>query len=83
MLYTDGAIEGHVTDSEDRLNVSGLAALADGLSGELLPSGDESQRVESQKVASGRFLDALIAKVTDLNGGPLTDDLALLYVGRS
>lgn len=80
MLYTDGAIEGHLPGSDERLGISGLATLSDTLGARQRDAAANDGATSS--TASGHFLDALIAEVTDLNGGPLTDDLALLYIGR-
>jgi serine phosphatase RsbU (regulator of sigma subunit) len=73
LLYTDGAIEGRVPGADERLGIAGLADLVDDV-------------VAADPVAAadtGHLLDTLIARVTDLNEGPLTDDLALLCVDRN
>jgi serine phosphatase RsbU (regulator of sigma subunit) len=72
LLYTDGAIDGRLPDTEDRLGVDGLVALV-----EDVISTDPRTR------DPGLFLDTLIARITDLNGGPLSDDLAMLRIAVS
>jgi serine phosphatase RsbU (regulator of sigma subunit) len=67
LLYTDGAIEGRVPGTGERLGVDGLARLV----------------TEAPAPTPKDLLQALVTRVTDLNGGPLTDDLALLHVGRT
>jgi serine phosphatase RsbU (regulator of sigma subunit) len=70
LLYTDGAIDGRLPDTDDRLGVDGLARLVDAVAA--ADAGVVSD--------AGRFLDALIGRITDLNGGPLSDDLAMLRI---
>jgi serine phosphatase RsbU (regulator of sigma subunit) len=73
LLYTDGAIEGRTGSGKDRLGTDGLTLLLDaGLDAGLAEGrhGDDWPAL----------LDGVIARVTQLNGGPLTDDLALLLV---
>jgi serine phosphatase RsbU (regulator of sigma subunit) len=67
LLYTDGVFEGKVEGSDDRLGHENMATL-------LLDMlrGDRTWR-QSQ----GTVLDRLIARVEDLNGGPLDDDIAM------
>ena len=65
LLYTDGLIEGHQRQAEERLGVEGLTARlrAEGL-GENWEGG----------------LEATLAWVEEENGGPLADDVALMLV---
>lgn len=66
LLHTDGLVEGLRGDSE-RPGQDGLAALA---APSRLTEGD-----------TGAAVRALVARVTDLNGGPLRDDVALVLIG--
>ncbi|WP_084557933.1 PP2C family protein-serine/threonine phosphatase [Hamadaea tsunoensis] len=68
LLFTDGLIEG--LDSEASGDRERLGV--DGLL-RLLPAG----------AADAEALDALVAAVTERNGGPLTDDLALLLIAAN
>jgi serine phosphatase RsbU (regulator of sigma subunit) len=72
LLYTDGAIEGRVGDGDDRLGIDGLRSVCDTAG---IGAGDV------------KLLDHILTEVTRLNGGRLTDDLALLLLstveGRS
>ncbi|MBO2454593.1 SpoIIE family protein phosphatase [Actinomadura barringtoniae] len=69
MLYTDGLIEGRIGEGSARLGTDGLVRLA---------------RKARERGASGRALiDALVTDVEELNGGALTDDLAVLLLSRS
>ncbi|GAA2519104.1 PP2C family protein-serine/threonine phosphatase [Pilimelia columellifera] len=68
LLFTDGLIEGHGGQAGERLGVEGLCALLDS------PAAADVDR---------RSLpDWLISQAEDRNGGPLTDDVAVLLVGR-
>ena len=68
LLYTDGLIEGFSDPvARARLGEDGLC----GLVGELLQSGADS----------GELVDGLIRQATRLNGGDLTDDVAVLMLG--
>jgi len=69
LLYTDGAIESRMPDSDDRLGVGGLARLV-----------DDVADAAAEQEEPGRLLDLLIARITELNAGPLSDDLALLRI---
>jgi serine phosphatase RsbU (regulator of sigma subunit) len=65
MLYTDGLYEGHIDKGVDRLGIEGLLELLDA----------------HPPTASGngaRALDALIVEIERLNGGALTDDVAIV-----
>ncbi len=65
-LYTDGLIEGRVhRTAPQRLTVNGLVDLFAAHPGD---------------TAGGIDVDAVVADVTARNGGPLTDDLALLLL---
>ncbi|MDN3354840.1 SpoIIE family protein phosphatase [Actinomadura sp. DC4] len=66
MLYTDGLIEGRVGHGSRRLDTEGLVDLA----AQALRRGMTGQDL----------IDALVADAEDLNGGVLTDDLAILLL---
>lgn len=69
MLYTDGLIEGRVGAGSRRLGQDGLIGLI----------GDH----QSNGLSRGRLIDSAIAEVEDLNGGALTDDVAVLLLERN
>ncbi|WP_407550699.1 SpoIIE family protein phosphatase [Streptomyces sp. Pv4-95] len=68
MMYTDGLIEGRVGEGKERLGQEGMTALV------------------SRRMAAGlrgeELLDASVREVRDLNGGELTDDVAVLLLDR-
>ncbi|GGS76297.1 MULTISPECIES: PP2C family protein-serine/threonine phosphatase [Streptomyces] len=69
MMYTDGLIEGRVgTGGSERLGQDGMVAMVNG-------------RLE-QGLAGEELLEAAVAEVRELNGGELTDDVAVLLLGR-
>ncbi|SEG88579.1 Serine phosphatase RsbU, regulator of sigma subunit [Actinacidiphila yanglinensis] len=68
MLYTDGLIEGRIGKGTRRLGQEGMVALA----GELMAAG----------LGGEELLDAAMAKVRELNGGELTDDVAVVLLER-
>ncbi|MFI5593582.1 PP2C family protein-serine/threonine phosphatase [Amycolatopsis sp. NPDC051758] len=65
LLYTDGIFEGF-DGARERLGHARLAPLA--------------EDVLAHPDAGGSALDALIDRVQDLNGGPLDDDVALVFL---
>ena len=69
MLYTDGLIEGRLPDSVDRLGEEGLLDLI----ARLRPSTPDEQVL----------VDRLIDEARALNGGELTDDVAVLLLSWS
>ncbi|MGW4892598.1 SpoIIE family protein phosphatase [Kitasatospora sp. NPDC004240] len=69
LLYTDGLIEGRVGAGSRRLGQDGLAELI----------GDH----QSSGLTRGRLVDSAIAEVEELNGGALTDDVAVLLLERN
>ncbi len=69
MLYTDGLIEGRVGAGSRRLGQDGLADLI----------GDH----QASGLTRGRLVDSAIAEVEELNGGALTDDVAVLLLERN
>ncbi|MEV7603507.1 SpoIIE family protein phosphatase [Kitasatospora sp. NPDC089797] len=69
LLYTDGLIEGRVGAGSRRLGQDGLADLVADHQGAGL--------------TRGRLVDSAIAEVEELNGGALTDDVAVLLLERN
>ncbi|MFE7560231.1 PP2C family protein-serine/threonine phosphatase [Kitasatospora sp. NPDC057500] len=69
LLYTDGLIEGRIGAGSRRLGQDGLADLI----------GDH----QSAGLTRGRLVDSAIAEVEELNGGALTDDVAVLLLERN
>ncbi|MEV7772796.1 SpoIIE family protein phosphatase [Kitasatospora sp. NPDC086791] len=69
LLYTDGLIEGRVGAGSRRLGQDGLAGLI----------GDH----QAAGLTRGRLVDSAIAEVEELNGGALTDDVAVLLLERN
>ncbi|GAA1970944.1 fused response regulator/phosphatase [Kitasatospora viridis] len=69
MLYTDGLIEGRVGAGSRRLGQDGLLALI----------GDHQRH----GLTRGRLVDGALAEVEELNGGALTDDVAVLLLERN
>jgi serine phosphatase RsbU (regulator of sigma subunit) len=66
MLYTDGLIEGTTGNGSERLDTPGLVELI--------------RRIRGQNEAGAGLIDTLVASVEELNGGVLTDDLAILLL---
>lgn len=66
LLYTDGLVEGHA-NGDGRVGQEGLVDLVREVG---LPAADPDLAVS-----------ALVARVEDLNAGPLADDLAVVYMG--
>ena len=68
MMYTDGLIEGRIGVGNQRLGQEGMTDLV------------------SRQMAAGlsgeELLDASVREVRDLNGGELTDDVAVLLLDR-
>ncbi|UGS36880.1 PP2C family protein-serine/threonine phosphatase [Capillimicrobium parvum] len=71
LLYTDGLIEGRTGDGErTRLGIEGLTAVLDRL----------LEQRPGWAAEPAAFLDELIGRVEQLNGGPHADDVAALIV---
>ncbi|NEA67175.1 response regulator [Streptomyces sp. SID12488] len=68
MLYTDGLIEGHVGAGRERLGQDGMVAMI--------------RRQLAQGLRGENLLRAAVSEVRELNGGELTDDLAVLLLDR-
>ncbi|WP_329495887.1 PP2C family protein-serine/threonine phosphatase [Kitasatospora herbaricolor] len=69
LLYTDGLVEGRIGAGSRRLGQDGLAELI----------GDH----QAAGLTRGRLVDSAIAEVEELNGGALTDDVAVLLLERN
>ncbi|MFF3514706.1 PP2C family protein-serine/threonine phosphatase [Streptomyces sp. NPDC002573] len=68
MLYTDGLIEGHVGEGRERLGQDGMVELV--------------RRRLAEGLAGEALLRATVSEVRDLNGGELTDDVAVVLLDR-
>ncbi|MEV5607827.1 fused response regulator/phosphatase [Streptomyces sp. NPDC052225] len=68
MLYTDGLIEGRVGDGNQRLGQEGMVELV--------------RRQRAAGLRGEELLEAAMNEVRDLNGGDLTDDVAVLLLDR-
>ncbi|MEV6212082.1 SpoIIE family protein phosphatase [Kitasatospora sp. NPDC051914] len=69
LLYTDGLVEGRVGAGSRRLGQDGLIELI----------ADHQAAGQSR----GRLVDSALAEVEELNGGALTDDVAVLLLERN
>jgi serine phosphatase RsbU (regulator of sigma subunit) len=68
MLYTDGLIEGRVGEGRERLGQDGMVEMV--------------RRQLSEGLRGEALLRASVNEVRDLNGGELTDDVAVLLLDR-
>ncbi|GAB2794265.1 fused response regulator/phosphatase [Streptomyces chlorus] len=68
MLYTDGLIEGRVGDSGERLGQDGMVSMV--------------RRQLTDGLRGKELLRAAVNEVRNLNGGELTDDVAVLLLDR-
>jgi serine phosphatase RsbU (regulator of sigma subunit) len=68
MLYTDGLIEGRTGQGRERLGQDGMV--------------DMVRRQLAQGLRGEELLRAAVNEVRDLNGGELTDDVAVLLLDR-
>ncbi|MFJ3671964.1 PP2C family protein-serine/threonine phosphatase [Streptomyces sp. NPDC090106] len=68
MLYTDGLIEGRVGEGRERLGQDGMVSLV--------------RRQLAEGLRGESLLRAAVNEVRDLNGGELTDDVAVLLLDR-
>ncbi|MER6117083.1 response regulator [Streptomyces sp. A0642] len=68
MMYTDGLIEGRVGDGTQRLGQDGMVAMIN--------------RQLAEGLTGEDLLEAAVTHVRDLNGGELTDDVAVLLLDR-
>jgi serine phosphatase RsbU (regulator of sigma subunit) len=71
LLYTDGIVEGRVGNGSERLGEEGLHRL---IAEQIAARPDWRERPEA-------LLDELIAAAEQLNGGELSDDVAMLLLG--
>lgn len=68
MMYTDGLVEGRVGEGTRRLGQEGMIELV--------------ARQLKEGLSGEELLEAVVAEVRALNGGDLTDDLAVLLLAR-
>ncbi|MEZ7002832.1 PP2C family protein-serine/threonine phosphatase [Streptomyces sp. AD55] len=68
MLYTDGLIEGHVGEGRERLGQDGMVEMV--------------RRRFADGLRGEQLLQTAVNEVRDLNGGELTDDVAVLLLDR-
>lgn len=68
MMYTDGLIEGRIGEGNQRLGQDGMTELV--------------SRQMARGLTGEDLLDAAVREVRDLNGGELTDDVAVLLLDR-
>ncbi|MCX5603524.1 SpoIIE family protein phosphatase [Streptomyces phaeochromogenes] len=68
MLYTDGLIEGRTGEGRERLGQDGMVEMV--------------RRQLAQGLRGEELLRAAVNEVRDLNGGELTDDVAVLLLDR-
>ncbi|MCI3221390.1 PP2C family protein-serine/threonine phosphatase [Streptomyces sp. NP-1717] len=68
MMYTDGLIEGHVGAGKQRLGQEGMVEV---IAAQL-----------ARGLSGEELLEAAVAQVRELNGGELTDDVAVLLLDR-
>ncbi|WP_405937970.1 SpoIIE family protein phosphatase [Streptomyces sp. NBC_00726] len=68
MMYTDGLIEGRVGDGTRRLGQDGMVAMIN--------------RQLAEGLTGEELLEAAVTQVRELNGGELTDDVAVLLLDR-
>ncbi|WP_433828252.1 PP2C family protein-serine/threonine phosphatase [Actinoplanes sp. CA-015351] len=68
LMYTDGLIEGHTGAGNERLDVDGLCKLLD--------------EPAAREVSLTGLPPWLVARADQGNGGPLTDDVAMLLISR-
>ncbi|WP_200304076.1 SpoIIE family protein phosphatase [Streptomyces adelaidensis] len=68
MLYTDGLIEGRIGEGKERLGQDGMVEMV--------------RRQLAEGLRGEDLLRAAVNEVRDLNGGELTDDVAVLLLDR-
>jgi serine phosphatase RsbU (regulator of sigma subunit) len=68
MLYTDGLIEGHIGQGRERLGQDGMTEMI--------------RRQFAEGLRGEQLLRAAVNEVRHLNGGELTDDVAVLLLDR-
>ncbi|MEV6796131.1 fused response regulator/phosphatase [Streptomyces sp. NPDC051320] len=68
LMYTDGLIEGRIGEGTQRLGQDGMVAMID--------------RQLTAGLRGESLLEAAVAEVRELNGGELTDDVAVLLLER-
>lgn len=75
LMYTDGLIEGRISQGPYRLDTEGLIDLVRDALGPL--------PLDPRQVSDGRLLRRLMEQVRRLNNGDLNDDIAMLALGFS
>ncbi|MYR45588.1 fused response regulator/phosphatase [Streptomyces sp. SID5910] len=68
MLYTDGLIEGHIGEGRERLGQDGMVEMV--------------RRRFADGLRGEELIQTAVNEVRDLNGGELTDDVAVLLLDR-
>jgi serine phosphatase RsbU (regulator of sigma subunit) len=68
MLYTDGLIEGRIGEGRERLGQDGMVGMV--------------RRQIADGLRGENLLRAAVKEVRDLNGGELTDDVAVVLLDR-
>ncbi|MEU7648764.1 SpoIIE family protein phosphatase [Streptomyces huasconensis] len=69
MLYTDGLIEGRIGQGKERLGQEGMVEMV--------------RRQIARGLQGEELLEAAVNEARDLNGGDLTDDVAVLLLDRA
>ncbi|MFJ4865850.1 PP2C family protein-serine/threonine phosphatase [Streptomyces sp. NPDC088748] len=69
MLYTDGLIEGHIGEGKERLGQDGMV--------------DMINRHLDRGLSGEALLEASVTEARRLNGGELTDDVAVVLLSRA
>jgi serine phosphatase RsbU (regulator of sigma subunit) len=69
MLYTDGLIEGHIGHGRERLGQDGMVEMV--------------RRQLTEGLRGEELLRAAVNEVRELNGGELTDDVAVVLLDRT
>jgi serine phosphatase RsbU (regulator of sigma subunit) len=78
LLYTDGLIEGRIGMGSERLGSEGLMDLIRDALRSAAAAASANGEPAGGSPADTRLLDHVIARVRELNGGDLDDDLAVL-----
>jgi serine phosphatase RsbU (regulator of sigma subunit) len=77
LMYTDGLVEGRIGKGNERLETEGLIGLV-----ESFRAGRSADTASAADSRDERMLDTLVDQVRVLNGGDLTDDLAVLALSH-
>jgi serine phosphatase RsbU (regulator of sigma subunit) len=76
LMFTDGLVEGRIGKGNERLEIEGLIGLVESFRATPDPVGAADSRDD-------RMLATLVDQVRVLNGGDLTDDLAVLALSHT